>query len=81
MIVELPAKVLAVIPKNFSDRVSGEPVEYNESWFLTVTEDGVKDVIKFNTKADLSDKEGANVVIRVEVDASGKQKPKLLGLV
>jgi len=70
---------LAFEPKSFVTN-EGEKVEYNEVHFLNDSADG-REVIKLNTKQgdkQWEDKEG---VLGVEIDPSGKQKPKLISFI
>lgn len=80
MKVDFAVKLLAVIPKEFTSE-EGEEVSYNEHYFLNVREDGEKEVIKFNSKLNLADHEGGNIAITVDVDPTGRAKPKLIGVV
>jgi len=67
---------LAVKPHKFIGD-DGEDVAYNEITFLNVTDDG-REVITLNSKQGEPlwvDKDG---VIAVEIDPTGKKKPRLL---
>jgi len=56
----------------------GEEVKYNELYFQTEDEEGKTSVLKINTKSDIKsqlDKEG---VVEIEVDTSGRNKPRFI---
>lgn len=81
MRVVYDCRLIAYNSRSFVDKTTGEKVEYAEAYFLNETEEGNREVLAFNTKLNLKgleDKEG-NLVI--EVDASGKQKPRLVEFV
>lgn len=74
-------EVIAVVPVSFTSGI-GETVEYNEVHLLNVNEDGGASVLKFNSKSpDFSvSLKGKSGVAEIDVDITGKNKPKLLGI-
>lgn len=79
MKVYYDAKLLAVVPKEFTND-EGEQVTYKEAYFLNETEEGVREVIKMNTKlTDIEKAENEEGMIEVDIDVTGKNKPRLLG--
>lgn len=73
-------RLLAVVPKEFTDN-EGQEVSYNEIYLLNTPEEGNPEVIKLNSKLDLhwENLVGNDGVAEIDVDATGKNKPRLLG--
>jgi len=71
---------LVFIPRAFKGS-EGEDVSYNEVSFLNQTEDGQREVIRLNTKQGSKDWEDKAGVLGVEIDPTGKQKPKLVSFI
>jgi len=69
--------LLSVVPKKFTSE-ENEEISYNEAYFLNESEDGVKEVVKLNTKQDISPAEGEEGILEVDIDVTGRNKPKLL---
>lgn len=70
--------ILAVIPAKFFDD-QGNEVVYTEVHVLHEDADGRREVIKFTPREFDKANEGRDGVIEVDVDVSGKRKPRLLG--
>lgn len=80
MKVFFDVEVLAVVEKGFTDK-EGLEVSYKEAYFLNETDEGVRTVLKFNSKlSDLSSFESKSAIIEVDVDESGRNKPRLVGI-
>jgi len=77
MKVYYDCRLLAVVPKSFTAE-EGDQVSYNEAYFLNLSEDGVKEVVKLNTKQDISPAEGEEGILEVDVDITGRNKPRLM---
>lgn len=76
MPVKYVARLFAFNKKGFEK--NGEKVEYNECIFLNENDNGTRSVLILNTKQDFSeliDKEGT---LEVEIDLTGKNKPRLV---
>jgi len=58
------------IKKGFTSN-TGEEVEYNEAYFVSQDED---DVLKINTKQDLSKLKGQTGIVEIEQQKDGKMK-------
>jgi len=70
-------QLLAFIARSFEDK-EGLTVEYNEAHFLLENEAHERSVFVLNTKLDLLMEEGKSGTLTVEVDPSGKRKPRLV---
>jgi len=70
-------KVLAVNPTEFENQ-EGETISYNEVHFLNINEDGKREVLKMNTKQEFLKYEDKEGVLEVDIDISGKNRPKLV---
>jgi hypothetical protein len=69
--------LLAVEPVSFTDK-EGIEVEYNKCYFRTEDDDGVSRVLQFNTKLPLASSEGEVGILSVEIDETGRNKPKVI---
>jgi len=69
--------LVAFLPKSFEDK-EGVTVSYNECYFVNEDDEGKRDMIILNTKIDLSQLEGSKGHLEVEIDSSGKRKPRLV---
>jgi len=70
-------ELLAVVPHNFTDK-EGIEVEYNEGYFETKDDDGMSSVMVFNTKQPIASKVREHGTLAVEIDSSGRNKPRLV---
>jgi len=79
MPVQYKVRLFGFTEKGFEK--DGEHVTYNECIFLNDNADGTRSVIILNTQQDfkdLLDKEG---LLSVDIDPSGKKKPRLVSFV
>lgn len=76
MKVFFECELVAKIPVTFTARDSGDLVSYTELYFVNEDDEGKKQMLKFNSKG-FDEVELGDVNIEVDVDPTGKQKPKL----
>jgi len=69
-----------VIEKGFDDKKTGERVEYKEVYFYTKEESGDEAMLIVNTQGDYASLTGKACVLGLEIDATGKRKPKLVSI-
>jgi len=77
MKVFFDVRLIAFVPKKFEDN-EGKTVEYNEAHFLYESEEGERQVVQLNTKSDLSPAIDEDGILELDIDVSGKRKPRLL---
>jgi len=77
MEVQYLCKLIAVRAVEFKGK-EGQLVEYAECSFLNEDSDGNRSVIQMNTTQDLTDHFDQEGTLVVEVDPSGKRKPRLV---
>jgi len=70
-------ELVAVEPVTFTDK-EGVEVEYNKVYFRTKDEDGITKVMQFNTKLPLASSEGETGILSVEIDETGRNKPRVM---
>jgi len=61
----MEAKLVAFIPRTFEK--DGETIEYNECYFVSEDQDGVKSMTKVNSKQDLSNLEGKSGSVKIRM--------------
>jgi len=69
--------LMALEPVSFTDKL-GVEVEYNKAYFRMSDDDGITKVMQFNTKLPLASAEGETGKLSVDIDESGRNKPKVL---
>jgi len=69
--------LVAFVPKSFEDN-TGQTVSYNEAYLLNEDSEGKPEMIILNTKLDLKPLVGHSGQLEVEVDSTGKRKPRLI---
>jgi len=80
MIIKFNSELVAIIPVAF-ENVEGETVSYNELFLVNENDEGRKEMLKFNSKLDISKlSTPKNVDIEVDIDNTGERKPKLLSI-
>jgi len=71
-------EILTQVQHSFTDKATGEAVEYNQVFIEHANEDESREVLQFNTKLDYSPQLRMKGTIQVDIDPTGKNKPRLI---